>query len=140
MNNKNNKNPLKKCKTYLSYSCDSYEDLKNSKSLLDILDSVEEHINYNENIENNEKNNKNENKNKCKCCNKVILNHKLESHQVYCFQNKISELESKIENLKSQINITRETTRDLVAHEIRIKGIELLIERNNEKWNKLYKK
>lgn len=137
----NKKQPLKKCKTYLSYSSISNDARRGLEDLsfLDILDSVEEHnIDNIDNIHNIHNIDKKSN-NKCKCCNKVILNHKLESHQVSCFQNRISELEHKIEELKSQINITRETTRDLVSHEIRIRGIELLIERNNQKWNKIMK-
>ena len=115
---------LKKNKTYFSY-----EDIKD-KSLLDILDSLEEHTTNKEEHK----------KDKCKCCNKVILNHKLQDHQIYCFQNKIKELSSTIEILKSEIVITRDNTKDIVTHGLRIKIFEFLIDRNNEKWNKIYNK
>ena len=128
--------PLKKSKTFMSYV--SYDVTKDS--LLDILDSVEEHK---ENIENN----LNKNKNKCKCCDKVILNHKLEQHQLSCFQNKISTMSSEIENLKRQIEYMKENIKEneenlknKIKHDIHIKGLELLIERNNEKWETVMNK
>lgn len=126
---KNNHIPLKKSKTFMSYV--SY-DVKDS--LLDILDSLEEHK---ENIENNL------NKNKCKCCDKVILNHKLEQHQLSCFQKKISIMSSEIENLKKQIEYMKENEENVknnIKHDIHIKGLEILIERNNEKWEKVMNK
>lgn len=87
-------------------------------NLLDVLDGVEEteHIEFKEsNLE----------KKKCKCCQKIILN-KIEQHQIKCFQDKIEDLMIKLKFLKEDIK-----------HEIRIKGLEILIDRNNEKWNKI---
>ena len=128
---RNNHIPLKKSKTFMSYM--SYDVTKDS--LLDILDSVEEHK---ENIYIKDNNNK------CKCCDKIILNHKLEQHQVSCFQNKISTMSSEIENLKRQIEYMKENIKENeenlknnIKHDIHIKGLELLIERNNEKWKRI---
>ena len=112
---------LQKSKTYITYEY--------NKSLLDMLDSVTEHIDT-ENISKN-----NQNNNKCKCCEKIIMNNKLEGHQTSCFQNKITLMNSQIENLKIQMNSIREN----IKHEMHVKGIEILISRNNEKWNKIYK-
>lgn len=98
--------------------------ISKGKSLLDILDSVEE-----EDIKDTNK------KNICKCCNKYIANIKtLEEHQVKCFQNKIKELNTTIE----RFNIKTKLLEENIKHEIRIRGIELLIERNDNKWNKIY--
>ena len=102
--------------------------ISNEKSLLDILDSVEEIRDVRESKENIDK--------KCKCCNKVIT-YKLEDHQIICFQKKVKELSEQIDELKNYINNMRENMIDKIRHEIHIKGLELWIERNNEKWNKL---
>lgn len=102
--------------------------ISKDKSLLDILDSVEEEkINSNGTNYANDIITKKFNKSTCKCCGKIILNKFIEEHQVKCFQNKIEELVIKLK-LKEEN----------VKHEIRIKGLEILIERNNEKWNKIY--
>lgn len=96
--------------------------VSNDKSLLDILDSVEEIKDDKTLIDNNRINN-----NKCKCCDKVIFNKTLlDEHQVKCFQNKIL-------SMSIQMNLMREN----IKHEIHIKGLEILIERNNKKWNSL---
>ncbi len=115
-----NKKPI--LKKSLTFSISDISNIPNNKNLLSILDELEEeednsYISYIKNI-----------KNKCKCCNLIILNHKIEDHQISCFQKKI-------ETLKIQMSLIKEN----VAHELHIKGIELLIQRNNEKWNKLMK-
>jgi hypothetical protein len=105
---------LNRYHTYITLSLKSLKE----NNLLDILDSVEEYPEdpvY-----------KTYNKNTCKCCGKVILKF-FEEHQTKCFQNKI-------ENLQIQLKLKEEE----IKHSIHIKGLELLIERNNEKWNKLY--
>jgi len=106
--------------------------ISKDKSLLDILDSVEdveEHISKDYINKNNI----------CKCCNKYIANIKtLGEHQIKCFQNKINQLNKTIEELNIQMSLLRENVKENVKHDIRIKGIELLLERNNDKWNKIY--
>jgi hypothetical protein len=98
----------------------SISDFKNkNKSLLDILDDVEE----TESIDFRDESHLD--KKKCKCCQKIIIN-KIEQHQTKCFQNKIEDLNIKLKLLREDIK-----------HEIHIKGLELLIDRNNEKWNKI---
>jgi hypothetical protein len=96
------------------------------KTLLEILDSVqetkEEEINTNYS-------------NKCKCCDKVIVKN-INNHQILCFQTKIKNLEDKINNFEIRLKLRDEQ----IKHDLRIRGLELLIERNNNKWNKLYKK
>lgn len=105
-----NKPVLKKCLTF------NLDNLEKDKSFLAILDSVEETTLS-----------KNFNKNTCKCCGKVVIKF-LEEHQIKCFQNKIDDLVIKLKLQEEDIK-----------HQIRIKGLEYLIEYNNEKWNKLYK-
>lgn len=104
-----------KLNKYISFS------VSDDKSLLDILDSVEEIKEIRNDIKDIQK------KNICKCCNKYITKF-LEEHQVKCFQNKI-------EDIKIEMKLLREN----VLHEIRIKGLEILIQKNNEKWKKIYK-
>jgi len=92
-------------------------NVSSDKSLLDILDSVEE-IKYDT---------KDTRFSKCKCCDKVIFNKELLSeHQAKCFQNKIDKLNTKMSLMREDIK-----------HEIRIRGLELLIERNKEKFNRI---
>ncbi len=100
-----------KLNKYLTFS------ISKEKSLLDILDSVEESKDID--IKDSKK--------ICKCCGKFVVKF-LEEHQIKCFENKIEDLTTK---LKLQ--------RENIMHEIHIKGLELLIERNNQKWNKIYK-
>jgi hypothetical protein len=114
------KNPPKLNK-YISLS------ISKDKSFLEILDSVEE---LKGDIRNNIKKD-----NKCKSCDKFIVKN-LEEHQITCFQKKIKELENHINNLELKMK-EREYE---IRHEIHVKGLELLIERNNEKWNKYIKK
>ena len=93
-------------------------NISTEKSLLDLLDSVEEdtpsYATYNNKV--------------CECCKKVILKNK-DIHQIKCFKDKIQELEVQLKLQK-----------DNIKHEIHISGLELLIERNNEKWNRIMNK
>jgi hypothetical protein len=105
-----------KLNKYLSFT------ISNDKNLLDMLDSVQE-IKEISKISND----KIFLKNKCKCCCKIIMNKFTEEHQVKCFQDKIEDL-----------NIKLKLKEEEVKHNIHIKGLEILIEENNKKWNKLY--
>jgi len=118
MNKNMYKNSNPKLKKSLSLS------ISKDKSLLDILDSVQEikeddiktnYINY---IKNNKK---------CNCCSKFIFTN-IEDHQTICFQKKIKDMEEQLKLREEKIK-----------HDIHIRGLELLIERNNEKWIRLYK-
>ena len=109
------KNPPKLNK-YLSLS------ISKEKSFLEILDSVEE---LKGDIRNNIK------KDNCKSCNKFIVKN-IEEHQITCFQKKIKDLENNINNLELKLKQQEQE----IKHKIHIKGLEFLIERNNEKWNK----
>jgi hypothetical protein len=99
--------------------------ISKDKSFLEILDSFKE--TKEEEIKTNYTN-------KCKCCTKFILTN-TENHQTICFQKKIKKLEEQINNLEIRMKLRE----DQIKHDIHIKGIELLIERNDKKWNKLYK-
>ena len=112
---------LNKCLSLSSLSLSISKD----KSLLEILDSVHETKDEEIKIEYNK------NK-KCKICNKYIVTN-FDNHQIGCFLKKIKALEEKINNLEITIKLKEEQ----IKHDIHIKGLELLIERNNEKWNKL---
>jgi hypothetical protein len=114
-------------------------DISKDKSFLDILDSVEELKEDEIKITKDTK--------KCKCCNKFIVNNivknivkNIEDHQTMCFQKKIKELENKVNNLELMIKLREKEIVDETKHSIRIKGLELLIERNNQKWNKVMNK
>ena len=105
--------------------------ISKDKSFLEILDSVQETKDEDEikTTFTEYKNNK-----KCKSCDKFIVTN-IENHQVLCFQKKIKSLEEEINKFEIRMKLKEEQ----IKHDIHIKGLELLIERNNEKWNKLYK-
>lgn len=115
------KTKLNKCLSLSSLSLSISKD----KSFLEILDSVQE-TNDEEEIKTDSKNKK------CKICSKYIVTN-FDAHQKGCFLKKIKSLEEKINNLE----ITMKLKEEQIKHDIHIKGLELLIERNNEKWNKL---
>jgi hypothetical protein len=129
----NEKPKIGKC---LSFS------ISNDKSFLDILDSVEEIDKNGTLLENSRLNN-----NKCNCCDRVIFNKVLlDEHQPKCFQKKvssmtreISSMNETIEELSDKKNIKINIMREDIRHEMHIKGLEFLIERNNEKWNRIMK-
>lgn len=97
--------------------------ISKDKSFLEILDSVEE--TKEDEIKTSYK--------KCKCCSKFIVTN-IEIHQAVCFQKKIKALEEQINNLEINMKLREEQ----IKHDIHIRGLELLINRNNEKWNKIY--
>jgi hypothetical protein len=113
-NNNNNKNLNPKLNRSLSLSIDK------NKSFLEILDSVQE-IKEEEEIKTKYINAK-----KCKSCDKLIVTN-IDNHQIKCFQKKIKDLEEQLKLKEDQIK-----------HDIHIKGLELLIDRNNKKWETLY--
>ena len=150
----NEKPKIGKC---LSFS------ISNDKSFLDILDSVEEIDKNGTLLENSRLNN-----NKCNCCDRVIFNKVLlDEHQPKCFQKKVSSMTREISSMTREISsmtreissMTREISsmnetieelsdkknikinimREDIRHEMHIKGLEFLIERNNEKWNRIMK-
>ena len=100
--------------------------ISKDKSFLEILDSVQE-------VKEDEI--KTNYTNKCKCCTKFIVTN-FDNHQTICFQKKIKALEDQINNLEIRMKLREEE----IKHDIHIKGLEILVGRNNEKWNKLYKK
>lgn len=103
--------------------------ISKDKSFLEILDSVEE-IGSKDEIKNDVR----DTKKTCKCCEKFIVKD-IEGHQLICFQKKIKALQNHILNLEINTKLKEEE----IKHDIHIRGIELLIERNNEKWDKLMK-
>jgi hypothetical protein len=113
---------LNKCSSLSSLSLSISKD----KSFLEILDSVQETKDDEIKTEYNDKNKK------CKICSKYVVTN-FDTHQTSCFLKKIKALEEKIIYLE----ITMKLKEEQIKHDIHIKGLELLIERNNEKWNKL---
>jgi len=121
-----------KLNKYISFT------ISKEKSLLEILDSVEETKDIRDVKDIRDIRDKKDirdirDKNICKCCSKYIIKY-LEEHQIKCFQNKISILLKKIEELNRQTDLLKET----LMHDIKIKGLELVLQRNEEKWNKIY--
>jgi hypothetical protein len=101
-----------------------------NKNLLDILDDIiidetkQKDKNYKSKIQSTI----------CKSCDKIIYNKTtFDDHQSQCFIKKIHELTIEIDNLKNTI----ENQKEDILHELRVKYLELIIENNNNKWNKL---
>ena len=117
-----------KLNKYLSFS------ISNDKSLLEILDSVEETNGDIRDIRDIRETKDAKNIKKCKCCDKYIVKF-LEEHQAKCFQNKILSMTKTIEESTTKMKLLKEN----IKHDIKIKGMEFLIQRNEEKWNKIYK-
>ncbi len=105
----------------LKRSATSFPKKNINLNMLDLLDDVEIDLNNLKvlNIE--------EKKFICKICNKILFNKKLyENHKDFCYEKKIEELNLKYKNQKEEI-----------IHDLRIKFLEMLIEHNNNKWNKI---
>lgn len=108
-----------------SFTSIPFSNSKN-KNLLDILDDI---------IIEESKNKEKDNKYKiCKSCDKIIYNKSIfDSHQEKCFIEKIEDLKKIIERQELKLKYQRED----ILHELRVKYLELIIEHNNNKWNKL---
>jgi hypothetical protein len=100
----------------------SVTSLPKNISMLDILDDIDDIS-----IEN-----KITKKFICKLCDKILYNKNLyESHKDSCYQKKIDDLNQELFKYKNQ--------KDDIIHDLRIKYAEYLIQKNNDKWNKLFK-
>lgn len=109
-----------------SFTSIPFTNSKN-KNLLDILDDII--------IEESKNNKEKDNKYKiCKSCDKIIYNKSIfESHQEKCFIERIEDLKKTIETQELKLKQQRED----ILHELRVKYFELIIEYNNNKYNKL---
>ena len=54
--------------------------------------------------------------------------------------SEIENLKREIEYMKENIKENEENVKNNIKHDIHIKGLEILIERNNEKWEKVMNK
>lgn len=122
-----------------SFTSIPFSNSKN-KNLLDILDDIiieESKNNKNNKNHKNDKDNKDNKDNKykiCKSCDKIIYNKNIfDNHQEKCFTERIEDLKKTIETQEIKLKNQRED----ILHELRVKYFELIIEHNNNKWNKL---
>jgi hypothetical protein len=125
-----------------SFTTISFPNSKN-KNLLDILDDIiVDECKQNKDKNDKNKNDKNDKNCKiCKSCDKIIYNKNIfDIHQEKCFLDKIEDLINQINVLKKTIesqDLNLKTQREDILHELRVKYLELMIENNNNKWNKL---
>ena len=112
-----------------SFTSIPFSNSKN-KNLLDILDDI-----IIEESKNKNKDKDKDNKYKiCKSCDKIIYNKSIfDNHQEKCFIERIENLKKTIETQELKLKEQRED----ILHELRVKYFELIIEHNNNKWNKL---
>jgi hypothetical protein len=111
-----------------SFTSIPFSNSKN-KNLLDILDDI-----IIEESKNNKIKNKNDKYKICKSCDKIIYNKNIfDNHQEKCFTDQIEDLKKTIETQELKLKQQRED----ILHELRIKYLLLLIENNNNKYNKL---